>query len=179
MIPQEKEITYTTRNSYSTLNTLTEHTRTVWLVFHGMGYLSRYFLRYFKTLNTEENYIIAPQAPSKYYIQPKMHVGANWLTRDNTKADTENLINYIDAVLEAEALPENVNFIVLGYSQGVSIAMRYIAKRQLACDQLILHSGGIPKELTANDFTHLSKQTKVKLIYGTEDEYLNDNRIQH
>ena len=74
MIPQEKEITYTTRNSYSTLNTLTEHTKTVWLVFHGMGYLSRYFLRYFKTLNTRENYIIAPQAPSKYYIQPKMHV---------------------------------------------------------------------------------------------------------
>ncbi|WP_417860475.1 alpha/beta hydrolase [Winogradskyella sediminis] len=179
MIPQEKEITYTTRNSYSTLNTLTEHTKTVWLVFHGMGYLSRYFLRYFKTLNTRENYIIAPQAPSKYYIQPKMHVGANWLTRDNTISDTENLINYIDAVLENEALPENINFIILGYSQGVSIAMRYIAKRQLLCHQLVLHSGGIPKELTTNDFTYLSQQTQVKLIYGTDDEYLDNNRIQH
>jgi len=178
MNSQEKEITYTTRNSYSTLNQLTKHTKTVWLVYHGMGYLSRYFLRYFKNLNTEENYIIAPQAPSKFYIQPKMHVGANWLTRDNTEVGTENIINYFDAVLEAENIPNNVNLIVLGYSQGVSVAMRYLAKRQLQCSQLVLHSGGIPKELKPKDFEYLSKATKVKLIYGTEDEYLNEARIK-
>ena len=100
MNSEEKEITYTTRNSYSTLNTLTERTKNVWFVFHGMGYLSRYFLRYFKHLNAEENYIIAPQAPSKYYIQPKMHVGANWLTRDNTESGMQNILNYFDAVFE-------------------------------------------------------------------------------
>tara|TARA_Y100000588_G_scaffold387744_1_gene486270 strand:+ start:9739 stop:10377 length:639 start_codon:yes stop_codon:yes gene_type:complete len=177
MNSEEKEITYTTRNSYSTLNTLTERTKNVWFVFHGMGYLSRYFLRYFKHLNAEENYIIAPQAPSKYYIQPKMHVGANWLTRDNTESGMQNILNYFDAVFEAETIPEDVNFIVLGYSQGVSVAMRYLAKRQLQCSQLVLHSGGIPKELTTKDFEYLSEDTKVKLIYGTEDEYLDAERI--
>ncbi|WP_243472219.1 alpha/beta hydrolase [Winogradskyella sp. MH6] len=177
MNSEEKEITYKTCNSYSTLNTLTEHTKNVWFVCHGMGYLSRYFLRYFKHLNAEDNYFIAPQAPSKYYIQPKMHVGANWLTRDNTESGMKNILNYFDAVFEAENIPEDVNFIVLGYSQGVSVAMRYLAKRQLQCSQLVLHSGGIPKELTAKDFEHLSKDTKVKLIYGTEDEYLDAERI--
>lgn len=177
MNSEEKEITYKTCNSYSTLNTLTEHTKNVWFVCHGMGYLSRYFLRYFKHLNAEDNYFIAPQAPSKYYIQPKMHVGANWLTRDNTESGMQNILNYFDAVFEAENIPEDVNFIVLGYSQGVSVAMRYLAKRQLQCSQLVLHSGGIPKELTAKDFEHLSKDTKIKLIYGTEDEYLDAERI--
>ncbi len=177
MNSEEKEITYTTCNSYSTLNTLTEYTKNVWFVCHGMGYLSRYFLRYFKHLNAEDNYFIAPQAPSKYYIQPKMHVGANWLTRDNTESGMQNILNYFDAVFEAENIPEDVNFIVLGYSQGVSVAMRYLAKRQLQCSQLVLHSGGIPKELTAKDFEHLSKDTKIKLIYGTEDEYLDAERI--
>ncbi len=182
MNSEEKEITYTTRNSYSTLNALTERTKNVWFVCHGMGYLSRYFLRYFKHLNAEENYIIAPQAPSKYYIQPKMHVGANWLTRDNTESGMQNILNYFDAVFEAETIPEDVNFIVLGYSQGVSMAMRYLAKRQLQCSQLVLHSGGIPKELTAKDFQYLDEipacaGMKVKLIYGTEDEYLDAERI--
>jgi len=177
MNSQEKEISYTSTNSYSTLNTLTERTKTVWLVCHGMGYMSRYFLKYFKGLNAEDNYIIAPQAPSKFYIQPKMHVGANWLTRDNTEAGMENIVNYIDAVLEVEKIPEGVHLIVFGYSQGVSVAMRYIAKRQLQCDQLVLHSGGIPKELTAKDYKYLSKDTKVKLMYGTEDEYLDEQRI--
>ncbi|WP_418636878.1 alpha/beta hydrolase [Winogradskyella sp.] len=177
MNSQEKEISYTSTNSYSTLNTLTERTKTVWLVCHGMGYMSRYFLKYFKGLNAEDNYIIAPQAPSKFYIQPKMHVGANWLTRDNTEAGMENIVNYIDAVLEVEKIPEGVHLIVFGYSQGVSVAMRYIAKRQLQCNQLVLHSGGIPKELTAKDYKYLSKDTKVKLMYGTEDEYLDEQRI--
>ncbi|MDY2588291.1 alpha/beta hydrolase [Winogradskyella aquimaris] len=177
MNSEEKEITYTTSNSYSTLNALTSSTKHVWFVCHGMGYLSRYFLRYFKQLNPEENYIIAPQAPSKYYIQPKMHVGANWLTRDHTESGMQNILNYFDAVFEAEKIPEHLNFIVLGYSQGVSVAMRYLVKRKMKCDQLVLHSGGIPKELTAKDFEYLSDNTQVKLIYGTEDQYLDTDRI--
>lgn len=177
MNSQEKEITYNTSNSYSTLNLLTAQTKNVWFVCHGMGYLSRYFLRYFKALNAEENYIIAPQAPSKFYIQPKMHVGANWLTRDNTEAGMHNILNYFDAVLEAEKLPVNLNLIVFGYSQGVSVAMRYLSRRQLKCSQLVLHSGGIPKELIPKDFEFLSEDTQVKLIYGTEDEYLDEDRI--
>ena len=177
MNSQEKEITYKTSSSYSTLNELTERTKTVWFVCHGMGYLSRYFLKYFKGLNTDENYIIAPQAPSKYYIHPKMHVGDNWLTRDDTGTGMLNILNYFDSVFEAEKIPKDINLIVLGYSQGVSVAMRYLAQRQLQCNQLVLHSGGIPKELTANDFKYLSKDTKVKLIYGTEDEYLDEARI--
>ena len=178
MNSHEKEITYNTSNSYSTLNQLTERTKTVWFVCHGMGYLSRYFLKYFKGLNSEENYIIVPQAPSKYYIQPKMHVGANWLTRDDTEVGMENIINYFDAVLDAEKTLDNANFIVLGYSQGVSVAMRYMAKRQLKCSQLVLHSGGIPKELTTENFKYLSETTKVILIYGTDDEYLDETRIK-
>ncbi|WP_299110778.1 alpha/beta hydrolase [uncultured Winogradskyella sp.] len=177
MNSQEKEITYTNSNSYSTLNTISQETKTIWFVCHGMGYLSRYFLRYFKKLNPEENYIIAPQAPSKFYIQPKMHVGANWLTRDDTKAGMQNILNYFDAILEAENIPEDVNLIVFGYSQGVSVAMRYLAKRQLQCSQLVLHSGGIPKELNSKDFDFLSEDTQVKMIYGTEDEYLDEDRI--
>ncbi|WP_340156441.1 esterase [uncultured Winogradskyella sp.] len=177
MNSQEKEITYTNSNSYSTLNTLSQQTKTIWFVCHGMGYLSRYFLRYFKKLNPEENYIVAPQAPSKFYIQPKMHVGANWLTRDETQAGMQNILNYFDAVLEAENIPEDVNLIVFGYSQGVSVAMRYLAKRQLQCSQLVLHSGGIPKELNSKDFEFLSEDTKVKMIYGTKDEYLDEDRI--
>jgi len=174
---EEKEISFIAKNSYSTLNQRTNETENIWFVCHGMGYLSRYFLKYFKDLDPLKNYIIAPQAPSKYYQQPKMHVGANWLTRDNTVMGMETIINYLDAVFEAESLNNASNLIVLGYSQGVSIAMRYLVKRQIQCQHLILHSGGIPKELQASDFDYMSGNTKVSLVYGTEDEYLNEERI--
>lgn len=174
----EKEITYTTSNSYATLNQLTIDTKNIWLVFHGMGYLSKYFLKYFKNLNPIDNYIIAPQAPSKYYIQPKMHVGANWLTRDNTEVGMQNIMNYIDAVFEAENISKDKNLIIFGYSQGVSIACRYMVRRQLQPSKLVLHSGGIPKEFTQNDFAFLNSECKVKLIYGKQDEYLDKARIE-
>lgn len=174
----EKEIYYSINNSYSTLNKLTNDTKNIWFVCHGMGYLSRYFIQYFKGLDSDENYIIAPQAQSKYYQAPKFkHVGASWLTKENTLVETENVMAYFDAVFENESIPKDKNLIVFGYSQGVSVAMRYLAKRQLQCSALILHSGGIPKELAPKDFEFLN--AKVTLIYGTQDEYLNEERITY
>lgn len=173
---EDKEISYTSTNSYSTLNTLSNKTKNVWFVCHGMNYLSRYFLKYFNELNADENYIIAPQAQSKYYIPPNFkHVGASWLTKENTFKETENVMRYFDAIFEAENIPNTLNLIVLGYSQGVSVALRYIAKRKLKCTQIAILSGGIPKELVANDFKF--SNAKVSLIYGKNDEYLNEDRM--
>ena len=100
------------------------------------------------------------------------------LTRDNTEAGMENIMNYIDAVFETEHISKDKNLIVFGYSQGVSIASRYVARRKIQPSQLVLHSGGIPKELNTDSFKFLSQNCKVKLIYGTTDEYLDADRIE-
>ncbi len=174
----EKEISYQSTNSYSTLNELNEKTKYVWFVCHGMGYLSRYFLKYFDGLNTDENYIIAPQAQAKYYVPPKFrHVGASWLTKENTVSETENVMRYFDAIFGVESIPKGTNLIILGYSQGVSVALRFIAKRRIHCDQIVLMSGGIPKELSTDDFSFLNSSTKLSLIFGDNDEYLDEDRI--
>ena len=176
----EKEVSYTISNTYSTLNLLTHKTNTVWLVCHGIGYLSRYFLKYFDELDPEENYIIAPQAQSKYYLGSKYtHVGSSWLTKENTTKEIGNVLRYLDEVLIAEELPNDINFIVLGYSQGVSVVCRYVASRKLNCSHLVLMSGGIPKELQPEDFEFLKGETKVSMFYGTEDEYLNEVRLNY
>ncbi len=173
----EKELTYKTSNTYSTLNHLTSQTENIWFVCHGMGYLSRYFLKYFKGLDADKNYIIAPQAQSKYYLGSKFkHIGASWLTKENTVLETENIMRYFEAIFEAEGIARDKKLIVLGYSQGVSVVMRYMAKRQLQAEVLVIHSGGIPNELTKADFSYF--EGKVTLIYGTNDEYLDDTRIK-
>ena len=173
----EKQVSYTTSNSYSTLNSFTEKTKNVWIVFHGMGYLSKYFIRYFSELNSDENYIIALQAPSKYYQDKAFkHVGASWLTRENTVIETENVLNYVDAVFKKEVSNNVPNLIVLGYSQGVSVATRWVARRKIQCEMLILHSGGIPIELKPEDFDFLSPTTKVIYLYGNKDQYITEAR---
>tara|TARA_R110000868_G_scaffold118534_4_gene314331 strand:- start:1097 stop:1741 length:645 start_codon:yes stop_codon:yes gene_type:complete len=180
MNPTQKQVKYTSINTYETLNTLSNKTKNVWLVFHGIGYLSRYFLKYFNELNSIENYIIAPQAPSKYYLNTKYtHVGASWLTKEDTATEIKNVSAYIDAVFDAENIPEGCNLIIFGFSQGVSIATRWLALRKLKCQQLVLYAGGIPNELKPNDFTFLNEQkSTVKIIIGTADEYLNEERMK-
>ena len=177
MATEEKKVSYTTTNSYSTRNKLSSATKNVWFCCHGLGFLSRYFIQYFNGLDADENYIIAPQAPSKYYQKSDFkHVGASWLTREETQQETENVLNYLDAVFASEEIPEDKRLILLGYSQGVSVAMRWLASRKLNVDTLVIHSGGIPKELSPQDFDFLTT-TQVELWYGTEDEYLTEKRI--
>lgn len=173
----QKEVTYTATNTYHTLNELSEKTKNVWMVFHGMGYLSKYFINYFSELNAEENFIIAPQAPSKYYQGNDFkHVGASWLTRENTQLETQNILKYIDAIYVKELAETTANLIVMGYSQGVSIATRWVASRKVQCDKLILHSGGIPNELQPNDFEFLKKDAEVIYLYGNKDQYITEAR---
>lgn len=175
----EKQVSYTSNNTYETLNSLTESTENVWVVFHGIGFLSKYFLRFFKKLDTKKNYIIAPQAPSKYYLNNEFkYVGASWLTKENTKIETGNVLNYVDALIHSENIPPNKNLIILGFSQGVSIATRWIASRKLKFNTLIVYAGSIPNELRPIDFNHIDFNTvKVELVYGDKDEYLSKKRI--
>lgn len=173
----EKEASYHTTNTYSTLNKLTSKTKNVWFVCHGLGFLSRYFIPYFDQLNSDENYIIAPQAQAKQYLKGQFkHVGASWLTKENTAMEIENVLNYLDSVYETEQIPNDVNFIVLGFSQGVSVATRWIAKRNIPCNSLFLYAGKIPREFTAEDFKQIET---VKIIVGNQDEYVTNEVLEH
>lgn len=169
---------YTSTNTYETLNKLNTNTKNVWLVFHGIGYLSKFFLRHFSSLNPKENYVIGLQAPFKYYKNNNYkHVGACWLTKENTAIDTENVLNYVDSVCENENIDTNtVNFIVLGYSQGVSIATRWLALRKQYCHTLVMISGVFPKELKKQDFEYIPN-LKIYHTVGLKDEIFDPKNV--
>lgn len=179
---EEKKVSYQTTNTYETLNQFTEKTQNVWLVCHGLGHLSLYFLNHFERLNAEENYIVAPQAPSKYYQDKRYkYVGASWMTRINTEDEIENVLNYLDAVYASELknkLSSRINFVVLGFSQGVSVVTRWLAYRKKTCNTLILHSGSLPKTLKATDFSHI-KDLQPFITYGLEDEFLTATKLEY
>lgn len=180
MRKQEKQVIYKTINTYETLNELSDKTKNVWIVLHGIGYLSKYFIKYFEELDAEENYVIAPQAPSKYYLKNEYkHVGASWLTKENTLTETQNVIAYLNAVRETENLPEHCRLLIFGFSQGVSIAARWVSSQKIKCDDLILYAGGIPNELTAENFSFLEEnRTSVIVLVGNKDAYINEERLK-
>jgi predicted esterase len=181
MISDAKTVGYATINSYETLNAFTAKTKNVWMVFHGIGYLSRYFLAHFDGLPADENYFIAPQAPSKYYLDNRYaYVGASWLTRVDREQETKNVMAYLDAIWQQEKpRQQDVNLIVMGFSQGVSIATRWLAHKQIPCRTLLLYAGGLPKELEATDMAHLvANGTQIFSIIGDSDAFLTPERLK-
>ncbi|WP_262420311.1 alpha/beta hydrolase [Flagellimonas meishanensis] len=180
MVSNEKTVDYTAQNIYLTGNTFGDKTKNVWLIFHGIGYLSKYFMKYFDSLDPEENYLVIPQAPSKYYLKNDYkYVGASWLTKENTQMEIDNVLRYLDAVFEAENILPSVNLVVFGFSQGVSIASRWLAHTKVRCKELILYAGGIPNELTPKDFDFIDWNfTSIKMVYGSQDAYLLPERLK-
>ncbi|MEN8798226.1 MAG: esterase [Flavobacteriaceae bacterium] len=173
------KVSYTTVNTYDTLNTLSDSTQNIWIVFHGMGFLSRYFLKNFQGIPKNENFVIAPQAPSKYYLDDRFsRIGASWLTREQTEGEMLNNLSYLDAVFDHLSLPEDLNLIVLGFSQGVSIASRWVAKRKINCQKLVLYAGGLPEELRREDFDFLAGDTDILMVHGDHDPYLSPERLK-
>jgi predicted esterase len=174
----EHKISYQTQKTYSTLNHIGEKTEYIWFVCHGIGYLSRYFIKYFSVLDADKHYIIAPQAPSKYYQDKNYkHIGASWLTREDTQMEMQNNTSYFNEIYAEEIKPHrHKKLMILGYSQGVSVAMRWIAHSKIDCESLIIHSGGIPEELNKIDFEGLA--LKPYLVYGKSDPYINSERTE-
>jgi hypothetical protein len=63
--------------------------------------------------------------------------------------------------------------------KGVSIAIRWLARRKITCKTVALYAGGIPNELTEKDFDFLDFDvTNVKVIYGDTDEFLTPDRLK-
>lgn len=170
---KEKEATYQVSNSYTTLNQQGPNTEQVWFACHGLGYLSRYFIRHFTALDPSKHFIIAPQASSKYYLDEKYkRVGASWLTKENTKPEIQNVLNYFDEIKTKEALKDN-ELNILGFSQGVSVALRWVVQRKIICNKLIIYAGRIPVEINVSDVDFLLQaKTQIYHVYGTQDPYL-------
>ena len=177
--PEEKLITFDAAHPYDVLNTWGPETKRVWVVFHGIGFLSRYFLRYFAHLNAVENYIVGPQAPSLYYLDKTYrHVGASWLTREHTSRNMKNLLSYLDQLYETESLAKAPELVLMGYSQGVSVLCRWVALSGIACDRMVLYAGRVPEELNSGDFQHLPPEAKVEVLEGDSDPFLPAEDLQ-
>lgn len=168
--PAEKSVSYTTKQPYFTLGQRSHATERTWVVFHGIGYLAPYFLRHFEHLDTDRNYIIAPQAPSRYYLTDTYdRVGACWLTRQHTTMQMENLLHYLDRMVREEEIDNATDLVLFGYSQGVSVLCRWVAHRKIHCNRLVLYAGKVPDELEPHQFDHLPDSCRVELLYGNED----------
>lgn len=177
----EKRIHLTLTAPYHTYGTLSEDTKVIIIAFHGYGQLAKYFIQKFDFLNLDNNYVIAPQGLSKFYTKNHTRVGASWMTKENRLLDLENQLHYVQSVFEKETEAVDwtkVKLIVLGFSQGVATASRWVVKNKVSFDTFIAYAGQLAYELTMDDFDFKHSETAVIAVLGDNDPFYKGENMQ-
>ena len=162
------------------------HIRDVWLVCHGHAQLAKKFIERFRPIQAAHRLIVAPEALNRYYLESGFHgassrVGATWMTTEDRDAEIADYIAYLNEV-HAEmflSVPRaQCTLKVLGFSQGVATAARWVAAGKAHPDQVILWAGSLPAELTSTGAAHFNDGGRPLLIVaGEQDEYITSKVI--
>lgn len=167
---------------YYTLGSLNSETKAIWIVCHGYGQLAEYFIKKFQALEESKNFVIAPEALSKFYLEGfSGRVGATWMTKEERETEIQDYIHYLNQLYNLYNLKElNKPIIVLGFSQGVSTICRWVVSQKINFSQLILWAGVFPPDLN-KDFQfsmEALEDKKIGIVYGKQDPFLKEEHLK-
>lgn len=164
-----------------TLGEPSEAVQELWIVLHGYGQLAEYFIKNFEVLNDESRWIIAPEALSRFYLQPGGgRVGASWMTKEDRLTEIEDQLQYLDSLLAhlKKQLPDTSYKIhVLGFSQGVATAWRWLMQGKSQVDSLTLWAGQSPREYPEQGMKRFHKM-KLFAVVGKKDQFVTKEKAE-
>lgn len=180
--PREHHLEVVRTARYWTLGDPTQ-ARELWFVLHGYKQLARRFLRRFDPIDDGSRLIVAPEALSRFYVAaesgrhgPSSVVGATWMTREEREHEIHDYVRYLDrlaAAIGAEVAPAAAHrIVVLGFSQGVATASRWVTLGAVRPSRLLLWGDFIPPDLDLVAARDALAGTDVVLVRGSNDPSL-------
>lgn len=172
---QTRRVNTTRRARVQTLGDL-DSARDVWIVLHGFGQLASDFLAPFAPIATDGRAIIAPEALNRFYREKESSsghagrpVGATWMTREDRQAEIADYVAYLDTV--ALQLGRGRPLTVLGFSQGVSTLMRWVALGSTPVARVIAWAGELPADVDLQAHRARIPASGMDIVIGSVDEY--------
>jgi predicted esterase len=182
---QEHHIAVTRSARYWTLGEMSTATEELWFVLHGYGQLAEYFIRNFQCLDNGKRLIVAPEGLSRFYLKEFTgRVGATWMTREDRETEIRDYVAYLDALHKRVlgAFPaetqERLQVKVLGFSQGVTTACRWLLLGDTEADRLLCWAGGLPADIDIGRYYKgLLESLRPVFIAGTTDEFITPESL--
>jgi predicted esterase len=177
-LPNQHHIQVTKSARYFTLGQLSNQTKEVWLVMHGYAQLAAEFIQDFEVLNDGTRFIVAPEGLNKFYARGfGGKPVATWMTSEDREAEITDYINYLTVLYQSLIIPPQVKVVVLGFSQGVATASRFIHHTQQKIDDFVIYAGEIAAELV-EPLSNKIKSLPVTYITGTNDPFITPEKHQ-
>lgn len=152
-----------------------------WFVLHGYRQLARRFLRRFQSMDDGSRHIVAPEGLSRFYVSAEegRHgagsvVGASWMTREDRAREIGDYVAYLDDLArEVEGGGPAGPITVLGFSQGVATATRWVVHGAMRPARLVLWGDFTPPDLDLARAAEVLEGIDVVAVRGNEDRALS------
>lgn len=149
-------------------------------VLHGYGQLAKFFIRKFHAAESLGYTLVAPEGLHRFYLQGTSgRVGASWMTKENRGQDIVNYISYLNAI-HKELLAEKDwdDIVVLGFSQGVATAFRWLAESDIKPSKFLICSGLVPPDVDLNIKKDIFDPIAMTYFSGVNDPYRTEASVQ-
>jgi predicted esterase len=185
---EQRHLTVSRSARYAIMGSLEEELTDVWIVCHGHGQLARRFLNRFLPIERADRLFVAPEALSRYYLEPPKAgphppdtpVGASWMTSEDREFEIADYVGYLDQLHDeifSVVDRAKVRLWVLGFSQGTATAARWIARGQVQPDRVIFVAGLLPPELDTESAARLVRRSPLTIVVGRQDNFATPERI--
>ena len=191
MNPSEHHIEVARTARYWTLGDVAT-AREVWFVLHGYKQLARRFLRRFEPIAEASRLIVAPEALSRFYAAStggrhgaSSIVGATWMTREDRQHEIRDYVRYLDRLADdvlgawrsagggSRSGEGGENVVVLGFSQGVATATRWVVRGSVRPARLLLWGDFTPPDLDLERARAAFEGVEVVAVRGNDDPALS------
>ena len=178
----KKQISISKTGKYSQIGKCSKKINNVWIVLHGYGMLSEYFVKKFECIINETTLVIAPEATNRFYLGNNYtRVGASWMTKLDREQEIRDNILFLDklfSIIKKEIGHDNFKLNTLGFSQGGPALVRWLMSNKLNTNSLILWGSDIPKDSLVTENKSRWNSINLKIVIGKNDEYINEEKKQ-
>lgn len=176
----KKRIEFLYQASYCVSHEPNFQEKEIWIVFHGYGQLAEFFIRKFRSFDSSDRLIVAPEGTNYGYLEGfSGRVGANWMTRHERELAIDNNHRFLDKLLGVilSKYDQRPNIHILGFSQGAATATRWASRWNGKVESLVLWAGGFAEDLVLSEAKEIFSQTKITLVLGHQDELITSESI--
>jgi predicted esterase len=145
-----------------------------WILLHGYAQRADEILKDCSPLLNENRYMLAPEGLSRFYREGfSGAIGATWMTSYLREAEIEDYVHYLNSWWQAMQKEGQANrIILLGFSQGVATATRWLSAGNIHPQELILFAGSPAHELDPGDLK--DKADNFHFIFGDQDPFFSE-----
>jgi len=165
---------------YSTYGELTASTKYFWFALHGSKMLCEQMLYKFKDFGPKEHFVVAPEGLNRFYEKDfGGPVVASWMTKRDRLHEIKDNGNYLSGLYQhfLAQLPQGCKKTIMAFSQGGTIAFRWLHQKKVEVDNVIPYACWIPEDIDLIASKTDLNVPQLLFTYGKEDQFLTEKYI--